>query len=192
MAITERSEARELDDLTLTRAQQGDAPAFQVLVETYQGAVFALLWRFFGVGHRDIVEDVAQDSFLGVYRSLARFRPDGEARLSTWILTIATRTALKQRRKRSPEAVPVEDLADVLASGHATEQPAKDRAFVDALGRALAALSEPYRAVFLLRAYHGLDYQEIADALYIDLGTVKSRLSRARRQLQNDLKEFAP
>jgi RNA polymerase sigma-70 factor, ECF subfamily len=98
LEITERSEARELDDLTLTRAQQGDASAFQVLVETYQGAVFALLWRFFGVGHRDVVEDVAQDSFLGVYRSLARFRPDGAARLSTWILTIATRTALNHQR----------------------------------------------------------------------------------------------
>lgn len=192
MAIIERSEARELDDLTLARAQQGEAPAFQALVETYQGHVFALLWRFFGAGHREVVEDVAQDSFLGVYRSLARFRRDGEARLSTWILTIAMRTALKQRRKRSPDAVPVDDLADVLASGHATEQPAKDRAFVEALGRALAALSEPHRAVFLLRAYHGLEYQEIADALDIDLGTVKSRLSRARRQLQDDLKEFAP
>jgi len=192
VAIVERTDARELDDLTLARAQQGEATAFQALVEIYQDAVFALLWRFFGAGHREVVEDVAQESFLGVYRSLARFRPDGRARLSTWILTIATRTALKQRRKRSPDAVRVDDLADELASGHATEQPAKDRAFVDALGRALATLPEPYRAVFLLRAYHGFDYQEIADALDIDLGTVKSRLSRARRRLQDDLKEFAP
>jgi RNA polymerase sigma-70 factor (ECF subfamily) len=67
-----------------------------------------------------------------------------------------------------------------------------DRAFVDALSRALAALSAPYRAVFLLRAYHDFEYQEIADALDIDLGTVKSRLSRARRRLQDSLQDFAP
>src|SRR5262249_41393020 len=88
--------ATELDDLTLARVQKGDGDAFRVVIELYQDAVFALLWRFFGRGARpDLVEDVAQETFVGVYRSIARFRPDGPARLSTWILTIATRTAIK-------------------------------------------------------------------------------------------------
>src|SRR5665647_3444070 len=91
----ETSPRRELDDVTLARAQQGDAAAFQILVETYQDAVFALAWRFLGRdAQRAMVEDVAQDSFLGVYRSLPRFRVQGEARLSTWILTIAARAAI--------------------------------------------------------------------------------------------------
>lgn len=184
---------RELDDLTLARAQQGDATAFQILVETYQDGVFALVWRFLGRNAQLAeVEDVAQDCFLGVYRSLPRFRPLGAARLSTWILTIATRAALKERRGATRPTVSVDELADVLPSTDATGERLDQRAFVEALERSLAALAPPYRAAFLLREYHGFEYQDIAAALEIDLGTVKSRLSRARNQLRDALKEFAP
>jgi len=190
LAINDRSAAHELDDLTLARAQQGEAPAFRTLVELYQDAVFALLWRFLGRRARaEIIEDVAQETFLGVYQSVARFRPDGAARLSTWILTIATRTALKAVRKTSPPMVPLDELVEILP---AAEAVAGQRGFADALSRSLDALSEPHRIVFLLRAYHDFAYQEIADALDIGLGTVKSRLSRARSQLQTDLREFEP
>lgn len=190
LAISDPSAAHELDDLTLARAQQGEAAAFRTLVELYQDAVFALLWRFLGRRARaEIIEDVAQETFLGVYQSVGRFRPDGAARLSTWILTIATRTALKAVRKTSPPTTPLDELAEVLP---AAEHAAGQRGFADALSRSLDALSEPHRIVFLLRAYHDFAYQEIADALHIDLGTVKSRLSRARSQLQTDLREFKP
>jgi RNA polymerase sigma-70 factor (ECF subfamily) len=190
LAISDSGAAHELDDLTLARAQQGEAAAFRTLVELYQDAVFALLWRFLGRRARDeIIEDVAQETFLGVYRSVARYRPDGPARLSTWILTIATRTALKAVRKRSPVTTPLDELDDVLP---AAEPAAVQRGFANALGRSLDALAEPYRIVFLLRAYHDFSYDEIAEALDIDLGTVKSRLSRARSHLQTDLKEFEP
>ncbi|MBS1118757.1 MAG: polymerase sigma factor, sigma-70 family [Deltaproteobacteria bacterium] len=184
---------REIDDLTLARAQQGDAAAFRVLVETYQDAVFALVWRFLGRhAQLAVVEDVAQVAFLGIFRSLPRFRIQGEARLSTWILTIAARTALKERRGDPRPTVQVDELAEVLASTDSSDQGVDHRAFVEALGRALAALAPPYRAAFLLREYHGFEYEEIATALEIDLGTVKSRLSRARSQLREELKEFAP
>lgn len=190
LAISDPSAAHELDDLTLARAQRGEAAAFRTLVELYQDAVFALLWRFLGRRARaEIIEDVAQETFLGVYQSVGRFHPDGAARLSTWILTIATRTALKAVRKTSPPTTPLDELAEVLP---AAEHAAGQRGFADALSRSLDALSEPHRIVFLLRAYHDFAYQEIADALDIDLGTVKSRLSRARSQLQTDLREFKP
>ena len=86
----------------------------------------------------------------------------------------------------------MDELAEVLPSAHTTSSGHDQRAFVDALGRALTALAVPYRAAFLLREYHGFEYQEIAAALEIDVGTVKSRLSRARSQLRDELKEFAP
>lgn len=187
-ATTERK--RELDDVTLARAQQGDPEAFRRLVETYQHAVFALLWRFLGRhAHHAVVEDLAQITFLGAYRALPGFRVRGEARLSTWLLTIAARTAIKEKRSSARATV---ELADVEDAAPSTELRLDQRAFVNALAGALDALEPGYRAVFVLRAYHDFDYQDIAAALELDLGTVKSRLSRARTQLRDALKEFAP
>jgi RNA polymerase sigma-70 factor (ECF subfamily) len=178
----------ELDDVTLVRAQQGDTAAFRALIELYQDAVFALLWRFYGRAARaDLVEDIAQETFLGVYRSIARFRADGPARLSTWILTIASRSAIKAVRRDAPPTLPIDEVVDTLPAAESTST-----GFANALGRALVALAEPYRIVFLLRAYHDFSYEDIAEALDVDLGTVKSRLARARSQLQVALKEFEP
>ena len=189
MALAIERSATELDDLTLARAQQGDTAAFRQLIEQYQHAVFALLWRFFGRRARtDIVDDVGQETFLAVYRSIGRFRADGTARLSTWILTIATRTAIKAVRRATPETLPLDEVADVVAA----QDSGAPGGFAAALGRALDALAEPYRITFLLRAYHDFSYEEIAKALEVDVGTVKSRLSRARGQLQAALKEFEP
>jgi RNA polymerase sigma-70 factor, ECF subfamily len=192
--ITRAPSSDELDDVTLARAQRGEEAAFRALIERYQDPVFALLWRFLGRRARpEIVEDVAQETFIGVYQSIARFRVDGTARLSTWILTIATRTAIKAVRKPVPPTTSIDDEEQGLTSPTTTAASASDhRRFIDVLSRSLLDLAEPYRIVFLLRGYHDFSYQEIADALEIDLGTVKSRLSRARTQLQSDLKEFQP
>ena len=95
-AIATALETREpeLDELSLRRAQQRHGPSFRVLVERYQPAVWSLLWRMlereFGAAR---VEDLCQETFLRVYRALPDFRTDGPARLSTWVLTIATRLA---------------------------------------------------------------------------------------------------
>jgi RNA polymerase sigma-70 factor (ECF subfamily) len=168
----------ELDELTLKRAQRGDDRACRDLVLAYQRRVFALLGRL--LGRSPMVEDLAQETFLRVFRALPAFSPSGPARLSTWILTIATRLALDELRKRRPQAAAVElaqpPEADARALGRAIEN-------------AVAALPPEFRAAFLLREYHGLEYDEIARALDVDLGTVKSRLSRARSQLREALKD---
>jgi RNA polymerase sigma-70 factor (ECF subfamily) len=183
----------ELDDLALARAQKGDAGAFETLVEIFQDRVFALLWRMLGRRARhDLVEDLAQETFLGVYRALPRFSRTGPARLSTWILTIATRVALKELRARHPASQAVDAIVDVLAAPGSTDEQTHRRAFAEALERAVGALQPDHRAAFLLREYHQLDYDEIAQALEVDLGTVKSRLSRARDRLRASLKEFEP
>ena len=177
----------ELDEVTLARARRGDPAAFQALVEHYQDAVFRLLGRVLGRrGQPTLVEDLAQETFLGVFRGLPRFTSDGPARLSTWILTIATRTALKElRRPRLPWGRAVE-----VAAADRADLGAEQRALALALRRAIEQLRPAWRAVFVLREYHDFDYDEIARALDLDLGTVKSRLARAREQVRRDLEEY--
>ena len=191
VVTTPSPRCRELDDVTRARAQQGNAAAFRELVETYQDAVFALIWRLLGRRAAAAeVEDLAQVSFLGVYRALPRWRPNGPAKLSTWILTIAARTALKSRRGGGRETIAIDEIAETLPAPHATDRAADHRAFGQALASALDRLPDAYRAVFVLHAYHELDHRDIAAALEIEIGTVKSRLSRAREQLREELEGY--
>jgi RNA polymerase sigma-70 factor (ECF subfamily) len=185
----DRPPAGELDELTLRRAQRGDDDACRQLVERYQRPVFALLSRMLGPGQRAQVEDLAQETFLQLFRSLAGFSSLGPARLSTWILTVASRRAIDELRKRGRRGEPVAVEPERLVSPRRADETARRRAIAGALSRAVGALSPEQRAVFLLRDYHGLDYAEIARAVDIDLGTVKSRLSRARAALRRALEE---
>jgi RNA polymerase sigma-70 factor (ECF subfamily) len=182
----------ELDELTLARAQRGDEPARRALVLRYQDPVFALLWRLLGGTRRQaMVEDVAQETFLRVFRELPRFVQGGPARLSTWIFTIATRLALMELRRRPlRDAEVIDQHAEFPAP--TTAQPdhlAERRALADAIERALAALPDRTRAVVVLRDYHEFEYAEIAEMLDLDLGTVKSRLFRGRMALRKALKD---
>ena len=177
---------RELDELTLRRAQRGEEAACRALVERYQRPVFALIGRM--LGRRDGVEDLAQETFLRAFRALADFDPRGPARLSTWLLTIATRLCLDALRRRVPETLPLES-ARALEGGARTDATVDRRTLGLALAAAVASLPHDQRAVVVLREWHELDYDEIAHALDLDLGTVKSRLSRARAALRQALEE---
>jgi RNA polymerase sigma-70 factor (ECF subfamily) len=176
----------ELDDATLRRAMRGDDEAARALVELYQARVFALVSRLLSGRGRATIEDIAQDTFLVVFRRLGQFDPGGSAKLSTWILTIAARRAIDELRKQRPVLV-----ADVPERAVADDR-AQRREVARAIEAALRELSPELRAAFLLREYHGLEYAEIAQALQIDLGTVKSRLSRARAGLRERLAEVKP
>lgn len=176
--------AGELDEFTLARARRGEAAALSTLVRHHQTAVYALVGRLMAGGRAHAVDDVAQESFIRVCRGLPRFDPAGPARLSTWILTIATRTCLNALRngRRSDQlaaAVEVPDVAPDDPERTATAGQARRR--VEA---AMVALPEDLRAVLVLRGYHDFDYPEIAAALGLELGTVKSRLGRARAALR--------
>jgi len=180
-------DTREIDDVTLARAQRGEAAAWRVLVEHYQRPVFALLSRMLSPGGRaQLVEDLAQETFLRVFRALPAFDAGGRARLSTWILTIATRLCIDELRRTAGRTEPLERAREVAA-------PARSDARVEAraIARAIAELAPEYRAAFLLRELHELEYDEIGRALGIDLGTVKSRLSRARAALREALAEVS-
>ena len=184
-----RTGAPELDAARVRLAAAGDPDACRALVELYQARVFALASRMLVGRGRATVEDCAQDTFLHVFRKLSTFDAGasagaGGAKLSTWILTIAARRAIDELRRARPTLVADLDPEDPAR--------ATRRELVAAIERALAELSPPLRAAFLLREYHGLDYAEIARALDIDLGTVKSRLARARAALRDQLAEVKP
>jgi RNA polymerase sigma-70 factor (ECF subfamily) len=174
----------EIDEITLARAKRGDEGARRALVEMYQRGVHSLLYRMLG-GRGDLAADLAQETFVRVFGALGRFAPGGPARLSTWILTIATRLALNELRRRPHEA-----LDDVeIPGGTRPDRELEKRAIAAAVRRCIAELKPEYRAVLILREYHELDYEEIAAALEIDVGTVKSRLSRGRAALREALKD---
>lgn len=187
-SIEAHRDQQEMDELTVARAQRGDRAAQSALIERYQRPVFALLSRMVG-RERALVEDLAQETFLRALRALPRFSVNGPARLSTWIVTIATRLALDHLRRKSPRPDEVEAAGGLPGVLPWPDQDVHRRAVAVALTEAVEALGAPFRAAFLLREVHGLSYEEIAEALEIDPGTVKSRLARARAALQEALAE---
>jgi RNA polymerase sigma-70 factor, ECF subfamily len=173
----------ELDTVTLVRAQRGEAAACRALVLRYQRPVFALLGRLLGpAGRRGEVEDLAQETFLRAFGALAGFDRGGPARLSTWLLTIATRLALDELRRTRPQlfAEPPERPAPARVGDGVDRQR---------LAAALAELTPDQRAVFLLCAIHEVGQEEAARALGVEVGTIKSRLARARAALRVALGE---
>lgn len=175
----------ELDELTLARAQRGDEDACRALVVRYQRALFALLARM--LGPRGAVEDLAQETFLRAFRALPGFDRRGPARLSTWLLTIGSRLAIDELRRRGAPDEPLDDCA-LLADDRALAQVGRG-SLQRALVKAVGLLPPQQRAAFLLREAHGLSYEEIAVALGIEVGTVRSRLSRARQLLRELLED---
>lgn len=174
------------DSAMVAAAVRGEPAAFRALVRRHERAVFSQLRGVLvASGRTSLVEDLAQETFLRAFRALPRYVSDGRAKFSTWLLTIATRLALNELRRR-PGVAFDDDMVDAQSAA------AGDlRCDAPLIGRgveaAVMSLSPPLRAAFLLRELHGFDYGEIALALEVDLGTVKSRLSRARARLREVL-----
>jgi RNA polymerase sigma-70 factor (ECF subfamily) len=177
----------ELDPATLERARRLDPVAMRAFVVRYQRPVFALLSRLLGQGPH--VDDLAQEAFLRALRALPAFDPGGSARVSTWLLTIATRLALDARRKKRVPVVPLED-APMVAGPSTPETESARRELGRAIACAAAALPDDMRAAFLLADVHGFSMGEIADALGIPENTAKTRVFRARQQLRESLREY--
>ncbi len=181
--MSKRGATGELERGYVLAARSGDRTAIRALVRCYQGRVFRLACRAAG---NDAAEDVTQEAFIRVLRSLPRFDPKGAAKLSTWVLGIAARTAIDHHRRRRTRTNHLTALPEPLDP----EQPDVSLARAEIGARVAAAvgtLRPDIRATFVLRAYHEMTMPEIAEALDIDLGTVKSRLSRARAALRDRL-----
>src|SRR5690242_20290417 len=187
MSAAAKSRAEGFDELTLRRAQRGDQRAWRDLIERFQGPVHGLIWRLLAGRARHRVEDLTQETFVRVLRALPRFEPAGPATLSTWILTIATRVALNELRRPEPAA-----LGDEPVAPERTDHGAERRRLATAIAGGIARLPEAQRAPLVLREYHDLEYAEIAEILELDLGTVKSRIARARAALREHLVAALP
>jgi RNA polymerase sigma-70 factor (ECF subfamily) len=183
---TPLAEERTLVD----RVRAGEPRAFEVLVRTYQHRVFGVAARM--LGNTAEAEEVAQEVFLRVHRAIGEFR--GEAKLSTWLYTITSRLCLGRLGGRERRvARDGEEVLTRLASGEADPAAALERSELEgALHRAIAELPEDRRVVVVLRDLEGLAYEEIAAALELPLGTVRSRLHRARMDLKDKLERFLP
>jgi RNA polymerase sigma-70 factor (ECF subfamily) len=182
----------------LERLKAGDAMAFNRLVEERNGDIYALLYRL--TEDPEEARDLTQETFLQAFRHLASFR--GDADLRTWLYRIAVNQARNRwrwwKRRRRDRTVsldaPVSDDIDApLSAGLADdegldpERQALAREREVALHAALKSLSRPYREVIVLRDIEGLSYEEVATALDLNVGTVKSRLSRGRNELRRRL-----
>jgi len=187
MNATAARTTEPLDDLTVRRAQRGDEQAWRALIARFQHPVHALIWRLFAGRARHRVEDLVQETFVRVLGALAQFDLAGPASLSTWILTIATRLALNELRR--PEYAALDPEAPGLDR---TDRATERQQLGAAIAACVAALPEPQRVVLVLRDYHELDYDDIARMLELELGTVKSRLARARATLREALTARVP
>jgi RNA polymerase sigma-70 factor (ECF subfamily) len=176
----------------IARARQGDLPAFNVLVERYQTSVFNLCLRMLGAPAP--AEDAAQEAFISAYRSLGRFR-GGSFR--AWLFRIAANACYDELRRRKARPAtsldwrntederPIEppDTAPSMEERAATAELRR------ALEDALAQLPHEQRLAIVLCDVQGFDYAEIAETMRVSLGTVKSRISRARSRLRTIILE---
>lgn len=184
-----------MDDARLVeRVVAGDGEAFRLLVERYQRQIHALLVRM--VRDPALAEDLAQETLIKAHRAIATF--DSRRRLSSWLFKIAHNTAIDHLRRHRPPTVPLETGEDgrldplALLAEPETRSPearARGRDLAEALQDALMALRPDYREVVLLRFQQGLPYEEIAEILELPLGTVKTHLHRARKQMAAALRE---
>ena len=175
---------KDLPEQELVRAARGgDADAFEALVRRYEKPVYALTLRM--CGNPADAQEAAQEAFLSAWQSLPFFR--GEASFSTWLYRLASNASIDLlRREKRQRAVSLDDeelrldLPDTRLTPHEEAERAELRETIQA---GLNALPDDYRAVLILRELHQLSYQEISDTLDVDVGTVKSRISRGRKRL---------
>lgn len=165
------------------RIQAGDRKAFEHLLDLYETRVYRLALRF--TNSVADAEDVTQEIFLAVYRSLASFK--GNSALGTWIYRVAMNHCLEFRRKRKLDSIPLEEEI-MLASSDWRDDPfqsANRHELTKKVEEALNCLSPLHRDVIILHELQGMTYQEVAAALNVPVGTVKSRLSNAFRRLRD-------
>lgn len=165
------------------RCRSGDERAFQELIDRFKDLVFALIART--VQDRSRAEDLAQEVFLRVHRGLPYFR--GEARLSTWIYRIVANVCLQERGRRSPtisldDGRRREDVKMSMSDRHVGDLELRDR-----LDKAIARLPAHYRLLVAAHYLKGVRYEDLAEALQVPLGTVKTQLYRAKQQLRRVL-----
>jgi RNA polymerase sigma-70 factor (ECF subfamily) len=171
----------ERDDRELVAAYAaGEGRAFDTIVERYEKRVYAVAFRM--TGNNEDARDATQEAFISALRALRSFR--GDAQLSTWIHRIAVNASLDLVRRRSRKQTrPLDEIADRPTTEIGPEEKAVGASRAQEVQKALLQVGAEHRAVLVLHDLQGLDYAETAGALDIPVGTVKSRLHRARLEM---------
>jgi RNA polymerase sigma-70 factor (ECF subfamily) len=181
------------DNELVLASQRGDTAAFEVLVLRYQRQIFSLIYRL--THNREVVEDIAQDVFIAAFKAIKDFQ--AKSSFFTWLYRIAINhcknylTALT-RSQNSVQRYQREQHSEE-SWGNQDRNPQRmllAKEFIEQMEKAIVSLPEEQRVVLTLCEFEGLSYQEIADVLECPVGTVRSRLSRARTALQEILNEF--
>ena len=185
---------REVDQELVVRAQRGDKRAYELLVLKYQRKLGRLLSRW--VRDPAEVEDVTQEAFIKAYRALPSFR--GESAFYTWLYRIAINTAknyLVALGRRAPTSTSFDhedaesfEEADQLRDMNTPESELEGKEIAAVVNRAMDALPEDLRTAITLREIEGLSYDEIADVMNCPIGTVRSRIFRAREAIATELR----
>ncbi len=185
---------REIDQVLVERAQSGDKRAFGLLVEKYQRKLARLLSRM--IRDQAEVEDVVQEAFIKAYRALPNFR--NESAFYTWLYRIGINTAKNYlvamgRRPRAVPEIEVEDAenfedGDELRTIDTPETELMSKQVAKTVNETVAALPEELRTAITLREIDGLSYEEIATLMNCPIGTVRSRIFRARESIAEKLR----
>jgi len=185
--------ASDTDQQLVQRAQRGDLRAFDLLVLKYQGRIAALVSRY--VSDAGEVEDVTQEAFIKAYRALGKFR--GDSAFYTWLYRIAANAAknhLVAKGRRPGADATIEDAegfdeGGLLSEIASPEALAMGSELAEVVESALNALPDELKAALMLREFDGLSYDDIADVLGCPVGTVRSRIFRAREAIDQRVKE---
>ncbi|MCL6555644.1 MAG: RNA polymerase sigma factor RpoE [Burkholderiales bacterium] len=185
---------REIDQALVQRAQAGDKHAFELLVAKYQRKLARLLSRF--IRDPAEVEDVTQEAFIKAYRALPAFR--GDSAFYTWLYRIAINTAknyLASQGRRAPTSTEYDaeeaegfEAAEQLRDVETPEAVMLTKEIGETVTAAMDALPEELRTAITLREIDGLSYEEIAEAMNCPIGTVRSRIFRAREAIAEKLR----
>jgi RNA polymerase sigma-70 factor, ECF subfamily len=187
----------DADQLLVERVQRGDQAAFEMLVVKYQRRVERLIGRM--VRDVDLVPDIAQETFIRAYRAMPQFR--GDSAFYTWLYRIAVNTAKRMllELKRDPlvlqsslysgeDGDETSSVENELTDGETPEAILASKEIAAAVNAAIDALSEDLRQAVVLREIEGLSYEEIAEVMNCPIGTVRSRIFRARESIAGKLR----
>ena len=185
---------RQVDQVLVERAQKGDSRAFELLVSKYQRRLTRLLFRFVKDEHE--VNDVAQEAFIKAYRALPNFR--GDSAFYTWLYRIAINTAKNFLVVNGRQPViqgglandegELLDLTEQMPDYRTPETDLLNREIIQTVDAAVAGLPEELRQAIMLREMEGLSYEEIAQTMNCPIGTVRSRIFRAREVIAKELR----
>jgi RNA polymerase sigma-70 factor, ECF subfamily len=182
------------DEELVARSQGGDVDSFNELVVRWERPIYALAYRV--IGREEDARDVSQETFLRAYRAIGGFK--GEAKFSSWLYRIALNLChdwIRRTRRApispAPEGIDIIELAGESAPSESVEELVARREMSRAVAKAMALLPSDQRTAIVLKEYHGLTFQEIADLLDCPLSTVKTRLYQGLTVLRRRLSDGA-